>query len=104
MAQPQERAVRYEPSDADSRLLAALAAGGAVFLFLIPCILLLTYPDTARRGPTIISQIGDIPSPRLQVDPAQDLAAWRQNEEAQLSTYGWVDRDRKSVRILIDHP
>jgi hypothetical protein len=101
MAQPTEGTVRYEPSDADPWLLAALAGGGAAFLILTPAILLLAYPSTVQRGPPI-SQAHDIPRPQLQIDPAQDLAAWRRTEEARLARYGWADRGRTAVHIPID--
>jgi len=101
MAQPSERAVHYEPSDADPRLLAALAAGTAVFLVLVPYILSLIYPVTTHSG-IGIGRIRDIPSPRLQVDPADDLAALRRAEEERLSSYGWIDRDRTTLHIPID--
>jgi mono/diheme cytochrome c family protein len=42
------------------------------------------------------------PAPRLQVAPAQDLAQLRATEQAQLSGYGWVDRDAGVVKIPID--
>lgn len=102
MAQPAEGTVGYEPSDADPWLLAALAGGGAAFLILAPFILLLAYPSTAQRGPPI-GQIDDIPPPRLQLDPARELAAWRRSEEERLTRYGWADHDRTVVHIPIDH-
>jgi hypothetical protein len=101
MPQPANRTADYEVSDADPWLLAALASGGAAFLFVTPFILLLFYATTAQRG-GVIRRIEDIPSPRLQVDPRQDLAAWRRAENERLSSYGWVDRDQKVVHIPID--
>jgi hypothetical protein len=101
MAQPAEGAVHYEPTDAEPRLLAALAGGTAAFLVLTPCILLLFYPGTAQRG-SAIGQIHDIPSPRLQIDPARDLAAFRRAEHERVSSYGWSDHDRTAVHIPID--
>jgi hypothetical protein len=101
MAQPAESAVQYEPSDVNPRLLAALAGGTAAFLFLAPCILLLLYPGTAERG-IVTGRIDDIPTPRLQVDPARDLAALRETEQRRLSSYGWVDHRRTTIHIPIE--
>ena len=42
------------------------------------------------------------PAPRLQENPALDLDALRAREERELSTYGWVDRPRGTVRIPIE--
>ena len=41
------------------------------------------------------------PEPRLQSDPLQDLQTLRAQEEAQLTSYGWVDRKAGIVRIPV---
>jgi hypothetical protein len=52
----------------------------------------------------LASEYGPIepPAPRLQVDPAADLAQLRAQEQAVLDGYGWVDRAQGTVRIPID--
>lgn len=42
------------------------------------------------------------PEPRLEPDPLAPLARLRAHEDARLSTYGWVDRRERAVRIPID--
>ena len=42
------------------------------------------------------------PEPRLQVDPRQDLSAYREREAALLDGYRWVDKNAGVVRIPID--
>ena len=42
------------------------------------------------------------PGPTLQVSPPADLQAFRSREEAELHSYGWVDRTSGVVRIPID--
>jgi hypothetical protein len=42
------------------------------------------------------------PAPALQISPRADMARFRAEEEAELSSYGWVDRGRGVVRIPID--
>ncbi len=42
------------------------------------------------------------PAPRLQVDPRQDLQRLRENEKAELDSYGWVDQKNGIVHIPID--
>ena len=42
------------------------------------------------------------PSPRLQVHPLDDLRQLRTREDAQLGTYGWVDRPHGIVRLPVD--
>jgi len=41
------------------------------------------------------------PAPRLQVDPATDLARLRATEQEQLDGFGWVDRQAGTVHMPI---
>jgi hypothetical protein len=101
MAAPSDRSNDYERSDAAPRLLASLAGGMAAFLVLTPFILSLCYPAAAHRE-HVVGRIPDIPPPRLQIDPAQDLADFRRNQREHLSSYGWVDRNRNAVHLPIE--
>jgi hypothetical protein len=92
----------YEQSDADPRLIGALALGIACFLLVTPFVLLAGYPGADRAG----RLPGDLPlppAPRLQTNPRSDLERLRAYERARLTTFGWADRDRQVVRIPIDH-
>lgn len=40
--------------------------------------------------------------PRLQPNPADDLATLREKEDAVLNNYGWVDKSNNIVHIPID--
>lgn len=42
------------------------------------------------------------PQPHLQVAPSQELQAVQQQEDALLSSYGWVDRANGIVRVPIN--
>jgi hypothetical protein len=42
------------------------------------------------------------PGPLLQEVPVADFATFRAGEEAELSGYGWVDRDRAVTRIPVE--
>jgi hypothetical protein len=42
------------------------------------------------------------PEPRLQVDPAADIARLHAVEQERLAGYGWVDRNAGTVHIPID--
>jgi hypothetical protein len=42
------------------------------------------------------------PGPQLQVAPAKDLATLRAREEAELTQYGWIDKQAGVVRIPIE--
>jgi hypothetical protein len=90
----------YEKADADPRLVGALALGLAIFLLLTPFMLMVLYPDAPDLGGIPSSQ--PPPAPRLQVDPRADLDALRVAERHQLTTYGWVNRERRVAHIPIE--
>lgn len=47
--------------------------------------------------------VASVPSqPRLQPDPASDLAAERAQQQARLDRYQWIDRDAGIARIPIE--
>jgi hypothetical protein len=91
----------YEKSDADPRLIGVIAGIVALFLIVVPFLLLAVYPDAAGRG-GVAGDLPTPPGPRLQIDPKADLTALRAAEQRQLETYGWVDPDKHVVRIPIE--
>jgi hypothetical protein len=91
----------YEKSDADPRLLAALALGITVFLVLTPLVLLAGYPHVPRSG-ALAPRLAQPAPPRLQTDPRSDLDRLRAYEREQLQSFGWADRPRGLARIPID--
>jgi hypothetical protein len=42
------------------------------------------------------------PEPRLQENPGEDLERLRREETRRLETYGWIDRDKKVLRMPIE--
>ena len=42
------------------------------------------------------------PLPRLQDQPAVELARLRREEDQRLTSYGWIDRKQRVVRVPID--
>lgn len=89
---------RYEARDADPRLIAVLAAGAGAFFIAAPLLLSLIYvfPRTSQ-----LSALPQLPQPRLQVAPADDLHALRSAEDAELMSYAWADRPNGAVRIPV---
>jgi hypothetical protein len=82
-------------------LIAVIAAGVGVFLIVAPLALYTFYPQ-ASIGPSRVDPSKLPPAPRLQTNPFEDRAALHADEEQQLSSYGWSDRDTGIVRIPID--
>jgi hypothetical protein len=104
-------AVHYESSDVKPRAVAKALMGlvvttAVVVATLYPAFLWLRArmqgtdpppPPMGRHEP------GRLPAePRLQTTPAQDLAAARVDDQRLLTTYGWVDEQRRIVHIPID--
>jgi len=101
--------VSHERSDVNLRAIAAfgLALVIAALVIHIALYWLLAYYErsAARRAPAISPMQAERqipPPPRLQVSPPADLAELRAAEEKALRTYGWIDKERKIVRIPID--
>jgi hypothetical protein len=90
----------HERSDVDPRLIGALALGLALFLVTTPLLMAALYPS-ARHSPGVPRDLPQPPAPRLQVDPAADLARLRAREDSHLLSYGWVNRDGRVVHIPI---
>jgi hypothetical protein len=89
-----------ERSDADPRLIAALALGATAFLALTPYGLRWLYPPVKYE--TSVRMTVSPPAPRLQIDPRRDLKAVQATESSQLSSYGWANRPGGVVHIPID--
>lgn len=101
--------VSHERSDVNVRVIAAFGVGLVIVAFVIHIALywlLGSYERSAvRRAPAISPLQAERqipPPPRLQVSPPTDLAELRAAEEKALRTYGWIDKERKIVRIPID--
>ena len=74
----------------------------AILLATLAGIVLLMYVLAHTWLHTTSPPIETIPAqPRLQDDPAADLAAERRREEGMLQGYAWVDRQRGVARIPV---
>ncbi len=57
---------------------------------------------TAGQANLPVTTAEEFPKPRVQVKGAVDLAKLRAAEDANLDSYGWIDRNSGTVRIPID--
>ena len=93
-------ATAYEPSDLPLRPVGWVYAICLVFLVLVVGVTMLAYPnslgDVSRRITV------EPPSPRLQINPAADLAQLRAEKEKKLNGYYWIDKQGGVVHIPID--
>ena len=100
----------HEERDVDVPALFAIA-----FLLLLSCIvifivvtLMMRYfkahepAVTAGQVNIPATRAENFPQPRLEVKPGASLAELRAAEDADLNSYGWIDRSAGTARIPID--
>ena len=106
----------YETRDIRVRPLAAFVAGltvVGVFVYLVVFVLVRLFSgqaanEDAQLAPSSMSKPAAAgeerlpPEPRIQANPEADMAALRLQEDAILTTFGWVDRAAGVARIPID--
>jgi len=99
----------HETREADVMSLALLAAilvVGGVIIFVAVWILMhvLESHQRAEKNAVVaaLSRTELFPPPRLQTQPTEDLAKMRARDNAELNSYGWIDRRKEIVRIPID--
>jgi hypothetical protein len=99
---------RYETQDVSFHTMVYSALGLAVLIilgFLASWFVFRYYVRVQKLGPPA-SPFDNArtlpPPPRLQVHPAQDLKAYRAEEDAILEGYGWTDKSAGVVRIPIE--
>lgn len=99
----------HERKDAD--VFSLFMVAGLVFcsigLVLLVCwglMHFLTLRQNAREkvSPKVTEARAEFPEPRLQTQPGGELQKRRAREEAELNSYGWVDRKAGLVRIPIE--
>jgi len=99
----------HEERDANIRVILWFSAG--LIATILAVLLLMKWAFHAFTPPeseaaSMLSARGVInqppPEPRLQVNAPEDLKRMREEEDALLNSYGWVDRQNGIVRIPID--
>jgi len=91
----------FEKSDADPRLISALAIGIAAFLLAVPFLVNGGYPDASHLG-RIPGDLPQPPAPRLQIEPKRSAERLHMRERTLLTGYDWADRAHMVVRIPIE--
>ena len=100
--------VDHETTDASPFYIGLFALGLALMIALVLPLLgwiFWQFEAAARRAdPTPNPQAGDQvpPAPRLQAEPAAELASLRREENQRLSSYGWIDPQQRVVRVPVE--
>ena len=55
-----------------------------------------------KTGEVSPAEVGKFPNPRLETDEIHELRDFREGEEKNLYTYGWVDQNAGTVHIPIE--
>ena len=99
----------HEQRDANAKWIFGMVLLLFVFLFFIQAVLVAwlnslkhTPTPTDAWRPARPSSANFAPLPRLQLSPPGDLQSFRAREEAELHSYGWIDRTAGVVRIPIE--
>jgi hypothetical protein len=91
---------RTETTDAPSWVIGLLAAIVVGVVALTVGSLLLVFPGSTADTPKALED--PMPEPRLQHDPQGDMKDYRARAEQESHSYGWVDRNRGTVRIPVE--
>ncbi len=62
----------------------------------------MSHIEQRSRPAAIISETIRFPEPRLELNGREAFAAYRARKDAELNSYGWIDKQAGTVRIPID--
>lgn len=93
-------AAEFERIDWPLRPVALIAIATLLLLATTPFILMAAFPNAL---PDASRKLRIAPSPpRLQTNPAVDLARFRAKEDKQLNSYYWIDRQKGIVHVPVN--
>ncbi len=118
LSPPSEGAEREKRSRDSEVSLAGILIFVGIVVCMVGCVLLglkIMYRELEKKAeqsdraqtaagvlPSIVVSRNYFPQPREQVSPHADLEAFRAREQADLESYGWIDRKSGVVRIPIE--
>lgn len=85
----------------DVTVSVALKLAGGAIVMVVACALLIMWIAPESLHPRHLS-LPAVAKPVLQINPRADMDRFRAEEQAELSSYGWVDKDKGVVRIPIE--
>jgi hypothetical protein len=99
----EKTAADYERSDINPAVVGWIAMGLALFVLAVPLVMPLVFPQSIYRGNPVARPALVADAPPLEVNPSSNLRRQRQADGEFANTYGWVDGNRKFVRIPVAH-
>ena len=109
MAEPTRTEPGYETSDISVRVVTWFAVGLIASAFIIHFVTAGLYrvfesAYPSRDAPSRIALHPHMiaPAPRLQPNPAIDLAQYQAAQKAKLNSYGWIDKQTGIIHIPIE--
>jgi len=107
-AHPARGRSRYERRDLNLRLVATFLSVMIVTVLVVLGLMVWAFnvfsvlDARTQKPPSPLAKGRQLPpEPRLQVNGPADLRAMRAQEQAQLNSFGWVDRETETVHIPI---
>ena len=91
----------YERTDIESRDIAWLAGGLAVFVVITPLLMPFVFPQSIQHRTPSAPPALSADAPQLEITPRGDLQRFQRSEVQFAQSYGWTDRSKGSVRIPI---
>jgi hypothetical protein len=97
----EKTAADYERSDIDPAVVGWIALGLAFFVLTVPLLMPLAFPQSIDRSNPTARPALSADAPPLEVNPPSNLRRQREADSEFTNNYGWIDRNRKTVRIPV---
>lgn len=91
----------YERSDIESRGIAWIAAGLALFVLAVPLLMPLVYPQSMQHLSPAAPPALSANAPELEVAPATEMQRLNRAEARNADSYGWIDKAHGVIRIPV---
>jgi len=99
----------HEKKDADVATIVLIAVGVLLLVLLVQLTVWMTLRHLRlsraekEQGPALVNEsVKQFPAPRLQIDPAVDLAKMRASDLRDLDSFAWIDQKAGVFRIPIE--
>jgi hypothetical protein len=91
----------YERTDIESRDIAWLAAGLALFVVITPLLMPFVFPQSMQHRTPSAPPALNADAPQLEITPRNDLQRVQRGEAQFTQSYDWTDRGKGEIRIPV---